>query len=103
MTLLSRRFANIFIGAVLLGGSVPAAIAQSSNTASEATTKQKQQVQRKADRREARARKNAELEALEKKGYQPGGEQQDYPKNAQDAERKVQEQKAAAPVSASAP
>ncbi|AME28465.1 MULTISPECIES: DUF4148 domain-containing protein [Burkholderiaceae] len=103
MTLLSRHFAKVLIGTVVLAASVPAAIAQSSTAVSEATTKQMQKAQRKADRKEARIKKNAELGALEKKGYQPGGEQQDYPNNVQDAERKVQEHKAAAPRSISAP
>jgi hypothetical protein len=58
---------------------------------------------RKAQRKAARAKKNAELKELEKQGYQPGGDQQNYPQNIQDAQRKVDAQKAAKGAAASAP
>ena len=37
----------------------------------------------------ARAKKNAELKALEKNGYQPGADLTSYPQNLQNAERKA--------------
>ncbi|SAL70804.1 hypothetical protein AWB68_04069 [Caballeronia choica] len=57
----------------------------------------------KAQRKAARAKKNAELKELEKNGYQPGGDQQNYPQNIQDAQRKVDAEKAAKGAPASAP
>lgn len=44
---------------------------------------------RKAQRKAARAKKNAELKALEKNGYQPGGDLTSYPQNLQNAEHKA--------------
>lgn len=44
---------------------------------------------RKAQRKAARAKKNAELKTLEKNGYQPGGDLTSYPQNLQNAERKA--------------
>jgi hypothetical protein len=44
---------------------------------------------RKAQRKAARAKKNADLKVLEKNGYQPGGDLTSYPQNLQDAERKA--------------
>jgi hypothetical protein len=43
---------------------------------------------RKAQRKAARAKKNAELKTLEKNGYQPGNDLTNYPQNLQSAERK---------------
>jgi hypothetical protein len=58
---------------------------------------------KKAQRKAARAKKNAELKELEKQGYQPGGDQLNYPQNIQDAQRKVDASKAAKGMPASAP
>ncbi|WP_244817604.1 DUF4148 domain-containing protein [Caballeronia sp. Lep1P3] len=58
---------------------------------------------RKAERKAARAKKNAELGDLEKNGYSPSGEQTDYPQNLQNAPRRVNAQKAGQPAPASAP
>jgi hypothetical protein len=44
---------------------------------------------RKAQRKAARAQKNADLKKLEKGGYQPGQDTADYPQNLQNAERKT--------------
>jgi hypothetical protein len=58
---------------------------------------------KKAQRKAARAKKNAELGALEKNGYNPSGEQNTYPQNIQNAQKKVDAQKAGKPMPASAP
>jgi hypothetical protein len=58
---------------------------------------------KKAQSKAARAKKNAELKDLEKNGYQPGGDQQNYPQNIQEAQRKVDAEKAAKGKAASAP
>ncbi|ABE36675.1 hypothetical protein DR64_7650 [Paraburkholderia xenovorans LB400] len=50
---------------------------------------------RKAQRKQARVRKNAELKDLEKNGYRPGEDQLNYPQNIQQAQKKVNESKAA--------
>jgi hypothetical protein len=58
---------------------------------------------KKAQRKAARAKKNAELSQLEKNGYNPNGEQNNYPQNLQNAQRKIDAQKAGQPAPASAP
>ncbi|WP_350029223.1 DUF4148 domain-containing protein [Caballeronia sp. AZ10_KS36] len=58
---------------------------------------------KKAERKAARAKKNAELKDLEKNGYNPAGEQTDYPQNLQNAQRRVNAEKAGQPAPASAP
>src|ERR1700735_4481723 len=78
----------------------PAAMAKASDTAqadmAASTPKQVQKAQRKAERKAARAKKNAELKELEKNGYQPGGDQLNYPQNIQNAEKKSAADKAKA-------
>jgi hypothetical protein len=76
------------------GMMAPVAMAQSTDTGA-STPKQVQKAQRKAARKAARAKKNAELKTLEKNGYNPGGDQNNYPQNIQDAEKKAAAQKAA--------
>jgi hypothetical protein len=45
---------------------------------------------RKAERKAARTKRNAELKILEQNGYKPqGGDNPNYPQNAQNAERKA--------------
>ncbi|SAK43664.1 hypothetical protein AWB80_00642 [Caballeronia pedi] len=73
-------------------------LAQAQDTAA-STPKQVKQAERKA----ARAKKNAELKELEKNGYNPAGEQTNYPQNLQNAQAKVNAQKAGKPAPASAP
>jgi hypothetical protein len=53
---------------------------------------------RKAQRKAARAKKNAELKTLEKNGYQPGGDLTSYPQNLQNAEHKAATPGNAAPA-----
>jgi hypothetical protein len=78
----------IVISAALVGSTVPAAMAQGlDNVASSTGSKAAAKAQRKADRKAARTKNNAELSDLEKHGYQPGGDQANYPQNLQNAER----------------
>ncbi|OTP75265.1 DUF4148 domain-containing protein [Caballeronia sp. M23-90] len=72
----------------------PVAMAQTTDTAA-STPKQVQKAQRKADRKAARTKKNAELKDLEKNGYNPAGDQTNYPQNIQNAEKKSAAAKAA--------
>jgi hypothetical protein len=46
-------------------------------------------AERKAARKVARAKKNAELKRLEAAGYRPGGYDPDYPETAQSAAKKA--------------
>jgi hypothetical protein len=78
------------LGIVL--GAAPDSFAQSTDTASAtppAMTKQEQKAQRKAERKAARAKNNAELSKLEKNGYNPGQDHNDYPDSLQKAQNKA--------------
>jgi hypothetical protein len=97
-----RMAAVALVVSVSIAG-LTASVAMAQTAASDtgaSTSKQAQKAQRKADRKAARAKKNAELKDLEKNGYQPGGDQTNYPQNIQNAEKKSAAEKAKA---ASAP
>lgn len=88
---------SLLIAVATLAMPVQSAIAQDSGAAA-STPKQAARAQRKAVRKAARAKKNAELSTLEKNGYNPAGaNQNNYPQNAQAAESKAN---AATPASA---
>ena len=53
------------------------------------TPKQAQKAQRKADRKAAREKNSAELSKLEKNGYNPADDRNDYPDNLRKAEDKA--------------
>ncbi len=74
--------------AVCFSWSAHAQSGASSNIAS-TQARQAEKAQRKADRKAHRARSTAELGALEKNGYKPGGGRADYPQDVQNAEAKV--------------
>ncbi|MGI4858178.1 MAG: DUF4148 domain-containing protein [Janthinobacterium lividum] len=61
----------------------PAATTDASPTKAEA------RAQRKADGKARRAKKNAELSKLEKNGYNPSANDENYPNNLQAAEKKA--------------
>jgi hypothetical protein len=82
-------------GAALITLPAAPAVAQDSTASSKDV--------KKADRKAARAKKNAELSNLEKNGYNPGGEQTNYPQNIQNAQKRVDAQKAGKPAPASTP
>jgi hypothetical protein len=85
------------VSASILVATTPAAFAQASDTAAaSAPSKATAKAQRKAARKAARTKKNAELKDLEKNGYQPGGDQNNYPQNLQNAEKKSAAAKAKA-------
>ncbi len=86
----------VLSGAALV--TLPAASAFAQDSAA-STPKQVKKTQRK----EARAKKNAELGQLEKNGYNPGGEQNSYPQNIQKAQKRVDAEKAGKPAPASTP
>src|ERR1700712_227867 len=89
----------LVVSVATAGLTAPVAMAQTADTAA-STPKQVQKPQKKADRKAARAKKNAALKDLEKNGYNPSGDQTNYPQNIQNAEKKSAAAKAKA---ASAP
>ncbi|WP_188131130.1 hypothetical protein [Paraburkholderia panacisoli] len=58
-----------------------------------AMSKQELKAEKKAERKAHRAKKNAELSTLEKNGYNPAGNQSNYPQNLQNAQQKAAGQK----------
>ncbi|SAK44190.1 hypothetical protein AWB79_00788 [Caballeronia hypogeia] len=97
---MNKRTAPLAVVALSLAALVtlPVAPVQAQDTAA-STPKQV----KKAQRKEARAKKNAELKELEKNGYNPAGEQTNYPQNLQSAQSKINAEKAGKPAPASAP
>jgi hypothetical protein len=79
---------------IVLGGA-PGAFARSADATPAApspapfTPKQAQKAQRKADRKAAREKNSAELSKLEKNGYNPADDRNDYPDNLRKAEDKA--------------
>jgi hypothetical protein len=69
------------------------AAASDAGTSDAAMPKQELKAQKKADRKARRAKKNAELSTLEKNGYNPAGNQTNYPENLQNAQQKANGQK----------
>src|ERR1700760_2285846 len=67
--------------------------AASDSAAGSAVSKQDMKAQKQADRKARRAKKNAELSKLERNGYNPGGNQTNYPQNLQNAQQKAAGQK----------
>jgi hypothetical protein len=68
----------------LVAGTIPLAVAQGSTDAAAqegatTTTPKPTKAERKAERKQARAKKNAELKKLEDAGYQPAQNDPNYP------------------------
>ncbi|WP_084515350.1 DUF4148 domain-containing protein [Burkholderia sp. WSM2230] len=76
---------------------------QASTMEGASTSKQAQKATKKAERKARREKKNAELNELEKNGYNPSGDQLRYPQNVQNAGRKANPKGAGVAVPASAP
>jgi hypothetical protein len=99
----SKAILAIAISVGALVGAQGVAVAQDAGTSAGAEPKQTQRAQRKAERKAARAKKNADLSALEKNGYHPGGSQTNYPQDLQNAQRKLDAKKGASESASSAP
>lgn len=94
-----KRFAikQIMLGlavTALVAGSIPFAAAQDASDAAAATPAaasgaKPTKAERKAARKQARAKKNAELKKLEDAGYQPAQNDPNYPDKLQKAEKKA--------------
>ncbi|KXU83933.1 hypothetical protein CI15_25790 [Paraburkholderia monticola] len=63
------------------------------DASSAAVSKQELKAQKKAESKARRAKKNAELSQLQKNGYNPAGNQTNYPQNLQNAQQKAAGQK----------
>ena len=99
---MNKRTAPLAAIAVSLAALVAMPVAQAQDTAAAPAASTPKQI-KKAQRKEARAKKNAELKQLEQNGYNPAGEQTNYPQNLQNAQSKINAQKAGKPAPASAP
>ena len=95
---MNKRTPPLAVIALSVAAFVAMPVAQAQDTAA-STPKQI----KKAQRKEARAKKNAELKQLEQNGYNPAGEQTNYPQNLQNAQAKINAQNAGKPAPASAP
>lgn len=82
----------------MVAGSIPLAEAQSASAADTtadvakpdmASSAKPTKAERKAARKQARAKKNAELKKLEDSGYQPGRNDPNYPTDLQNAQKKA--------------
>ncbi|MFM0340020.1 hypothetical protein [Paraburkholderia fungorum] len=80
----------------MIAGSIPLAEAQGASDATAAvaqpdasTPAKPTKAERKAARKQARAKKNAELKKLEDAGYQPGRNDPNYPTDLQNAQKKA--------------
>jgi hypothetical protein len=78
----------------LVAGTIPLAVAQGSTDAAAqegatATTPKPTKAEKKAARKQARAKKNAELKKLEDAGYQPAQNDPNYPDKLQAAQKKA--------------
>ncbi|MGA7776449.1 MAG: DUF4148 domain-containing protein [Paraburkholderia sp.] len=84
-----------FTVTTLVAGSIVPAFAQGDSGASDAakamaaSSAKPTKAERKAARKQARDKKNAELKKLEANGYQPGRADPNYPQNLQDAQKKA--------------
>jgi hypothetical protein len=76
---------------------VPALTAHAANgdavASDSAMSKQELKAQKKADSKARHAKKNAELSQLQKNGYNPAGNQTNYPQNLESAQQKAAGQK----------
>lgn len=77
----------------MVAGTIPLAAAQDASDVSAApsgtTNAKPTKAERKAARKEARAKKNAELKKLEDAGYQPSRNDPNYPTDLQNAQKKA--------------
>lgn len=93
----SSAIKQIMLGAsvmAMVAGSIPLAVAQDASGVVSAqqpaaTDAKPTKAQRKQARKEARAKKNAELKKLEDAGYKPAANDPNYPNDLQKAEKKA--------------
>jgi hypothetical protein len=90
----------VFVVSAIMASSLLSLSAMSAHAAASdagasegAPSKQEMKAQKKAERKARHAKKNAELNTLEKNGYNPAGNQTNYPQNLQNAQQKANGQK----------
>jgi hypothetical protein len=97
-TSIAKKLTILFASVALGAAAIAPAFAQSSDAAAGGNTAAAGAVassatptkaQRKQARKEARAKKNAELKKLEDAGYQPGRSDPNYPQDLQNAQKKA--------------
>jgi hypothetical protein len=88
---IARKLIVLLAAASLGAGAVAPVLAQGdADTGAAASAANPTKAQRKQARKEARAKKNAELKKLEDAGYQPGrASDPNYPQDLQNAEKKA--------------
>jgi Ni/Co efflux regulator RcnB len=96
--MLKHHFVSITVAATVAASFVCAPVAMA-QTAADTAASTPSQI-KKAQRKQAHAKKNAELSQLEKNGYKPNSDDATYPTDIQNAERKTHP---AQPGAASAP
>lgn len=90
--------ACVTIGAAttsLAQGSASSGVAPAAASRGAASGTKSTSAERKAARKEARAKKNADLKKLEQSGYQPGRDSLSYPQDVQNAQKKAAGENAA--------
>ena len=97
-TSINRKLTILIALVALSAGPIAPAFAQGSDAAAGGNTAAAGAVassatptkaQRKQARKEARAKKNAELKKLEDAGYRPGRDDPNYPQDLQNAQKKA--------------
>jgi hypothetical protein len=86
---ITRKLIVLFASASLSIGAIAPAFAQTDATGAAASAANPTKAQRKQARKEARAKKNAELKKLEDAGYNPSRNDPNYPQDLQNAQKKA--------------
>jgi hypothetical protein len=89
MRIARKIFILIAAASIGVGASAPAFAQGDSTTGAAASAAKPTKAQRKQARKEARAKKNAELKKLEDAGYNPARNDPNYPQDLQKAEKKA--------------
>jgi hypothetical protein len=89
VSLKNRAWILVAMISIGLSLSTPELVAAQTSDSTASTPKQVAHAKRKADRKAARATKNVELKKLEKNGYNPAGNENNYPQNLQNAQSKA--------------
>jgi hypothetical protein len=90
MYIIRKFIALVTLASLGIGIDVPVFAQDDAATGTVASAAKPTKAQRKQARKEARAKKNAELKKLEDAGYQPGrANDSNYPQDLQNAQKKA--------------
>lgn len=90
MPIARKMLVLLATASLAIGAAAPVFAQADADTGAGASATQPTNAQRKQARKEARAKKNAELKKLEDAGYQPGrSSDPNYPQDLQNAEKKA--------------